>query len=130
MATIQGGSVKRVRRQTGTRTSGNVAIPVAFVSSVPPGVSIEGGPARPVRVITDAELRQNGGTFTLAGESAVPMIDAEAGAVVSGGPAIPVYIVAGSIPTPPAPPSHDPSLALEDGTSLLLLETGDRLLLE
>lgn len=93
MATT-GASVRRVRRQTNVRTQGNVAIPVTFISPVPAGRPILGGPALPVRVITAGELRANGGTFTVEGDlMAMPVMDAEANAIVDGGSAVPVYIV-------------------------------------
>lgn len=54
----------------------------------------EGGASRPVKVITSADLKENGGRYTISSKIAQPVIVDEAGRGVTGGPiGHAVYIV-------------------------------------
>lgn len=88
----KGGSLKLVRQVTDRQTIGASAIPVYGYTSLPAGMQVEGGSAIPVRVISDSELRQNGGVFIVDGDpQPMQIMDAPVGVVVEGGNAIPVY---------------------------------------
>lgn len=76
---VQAAPVRRVYLYTSRPTDGRPAI---------------GGPATPVRVITDAQLKANGGQYTLTGDiEAIAMYTVSPGQPVSGGAAVPIYVV-------------------------------------
>ena len=75
---------------------------VAGYTSVPSGEWVDGGPATPVYVVTQAQL--NSGQFWLSGDvEPLPMVAVTDGRPVEGRVApMPVYVVEGSLdPTPP-----------------------------
>jgi hypothetical protein len=78
--------------------SGDVALPVYLYTGRPSGGRpISGNPATNVVVITDANLRMNGGQYTIEGRVAlVPVstfVEGTVETVADGAPAIPIYIV-------------------------------------
>ena len=78
---------------------GGPAIPVYGYTAATIGTNgIDGGPALPVKVVTDAELIKNGGKYWVEGDI-VPMAVYKVtdGRATVGGPAIPVYVVGGTI---------------------------------
>lgn len=78
---------------------GAPALRVAGYTALPAGRAVEGGPARPVRVITADEVAAG---YPVQGNTPVPMLLVSDGHPVLGQPAIPVYVVAGSFgPDPP-----------------------------
>jgi len=57
-------------------------------------MSVRGGAIRPVKVVSNSELIENGGKFRLLGRTALRVQGfATAERAVSGGPATPVYFV-------------------------------------
>lgn len=84
------------------QTEGGIAIPVYGYTSLPTDRAVEGGPALPIRVLTDADLVQNGGQYRLEGRpTAMPIYEVAQGErAIQGGPAIPVYSINYIPPSP------------------------------
>ena len=96
MAQIQGGPAVPVSVVTGGKIKGGKAIPVYGYTSAPTdGRRAAAGPARPVYVVSDAQMAA--GTFQLEGGPALPMYVAPSGLSVVGDAAQPVYVVGGSL---------------------------------
>ena len=96
MAQIQGGPAIPVSVVTGGKIKGGKAIPVYGYTSTPTdGRRAAAGPARPVYVVSDAQMAA--GTFTLEGGPALPMYVSPSGLSVVGDAAQPVYVVGGSL---------------------------------
>ena len=96
MAQIQGGPAIPVSVVTGGKIKGGKAIPVYGYTSTPTdGRRAAAGPARPVYVVSDAQMAA--GTFTLEGGPALPMYVSASGLSVVGDAAQPVYVVGGSL---------------------------------
>ena len=96
MAQIQGGPAIPVSVVTGGKIKGGKAIPVYGYTSTPTdGRRAAAGPARPVYVVSDAQMAA--GTFQLEGGPALPMYVAPSGLSVVGDAAQPVYVVGGSL---------------------------------
>lgn len=94
MPSIKGGAAIPVKQMTSGPVKAGPAIPVYGYAGTPADRPASSGPARPVKVLTDADLRQNGGAYVVAGEAqAMPVYDAPAGMAVAGEAAIPVYPV-------------------------------------
>lgn len=111
---------------------GKAAVPIVLVQPSVDHNEIEAGAAIPVYYVSDAELEN--GRFRVEGrtEPILAFVVTD-GRVVRAGASLPVYVMAdagigGAIP--PIPPLHGDSLLLEDGSGYLLLEIGDRLLIE
>lgn len=90
---IQGGPIMRVVNSPTTKVAGNVAIPVYVYASLPADAHVLGGPAQAVVFITAAQLRSNGGQYSLEGRPQAVAVQQVTGVPVAGGPAIPVYNV-------------------------------------
>lgn len=96
MTRVKGGGALPVRQNTTGPVQGGPAKRVYGYTAAPGDRPAIGGPAQPVRVLTDADLRANGGDYVLDGDPvAMPIYDAPAGARVVGGPALAVYPVNG-----------------------------------
>ena len=96
MAQIQGGPAIPVSVVTGGKIKGGKAIPVYGYTSTPTdGRRAAAGPARPVYVVSDAQMAA--GMFQLEGGPAMPMYVAPSGLSVVGDAAQPVYVVGGSL---------------------------------
>lgn len=111
-----GGPAIPVSVNTDRAIMGGTAIPVYGYASAPTdGRPAQAGAAMPVRVLTAADLVQNGGTWVLEGRyAAMPVYTAPASSGVMGGPAIAVY------PINAWPPSSAvPAWAPTDLTNLL-----------
>jgi len=106
---------------------GNIAIPVYGYASPPTDKSVIGMPAIPVKVITDADLVQNGGTYYIEGRPyAMPVFTPVSDTPIVGQIPIAVYPVnSGDWPNP-----DDGSFLLLESGDYILLETGDKILLE
>lgn len=91
----EGGAAVPVSIDTARKVQGGAAIPVYGYTAAPTdGRRALAGPAMPVRVLTAADLKQNGGQWTLEGRPyAMPVYTAPAGMVVRGGAAQAVYPV-------------------------------------
>ena len=62
--------------------------------------ALTAGAAMRVRVLTNAEMSWNGGSYVLEGRPlAMPVVPAPAGMPVTGGPIIAIYVVGGIAPT-------------------------------
>jgi len=106
-----GGPARRTLRQlTPARIAGGAALRVRSVTAGER--NIEGGPALPVYYVQDSELRSSGGAYTLQGNPPVPIFEAEAGAIIEGRSAIPVYV------TNPADGEQAPLLELQADTGV------------
>lgn len=88
-----GGPAIAVSVNTDRPIQGGSAIPVYGYTSAPTSRPAQGGAAQPVRVLTAADLVQNGGTWVLEGGPAMPVFTAPASSGVLSGPALPVYPV-------------------------------------
>lgn len=99
-----GGAAIPISIDTTRKVQGGAAIPVYGYASAPTdGRPAMAGPAQPVRVLTAADLKQNGGQWTVEGRPyAMPVYTAPAGTTVMGGPALAVY------PVNAWPPSSTP----------------------
>lgn len=73
---VRGGAALPVTSVTNVAPQGNVAIPVHTYHTLPPQ-GVQGAPvAQPVLYITSGQLKQNGGTYYLAGATtALPVYD-------------------------------------------------------
>ena len=99
------------------------AIPVYVLdSSTLNHQPVRGGPALPVRTITDDDLAENGGEFTLTDDIPVAVVQVT-GRPVQGGAIQAIYIVGG------APIVTVDLFLLEDGDKFLF-ENDDRVLVE
>lgn len=100
-----GGAAIPVSIDTTRKVQGGVAIPVYGYASAPTdGRPAQGGAAIPVRVLTAADLKQNGGQWTVEGRPyALPVYTAPATTKVMGGPALAVYPVNAWPPSNAAP---------------------------
>jgi peptidoglycan/xylan/chitin deacetylase (PgdA/CDA1 family) len=94
---VKGGAAQPISEQTSGAVKAGPAIPVYGYTGTPSDRPAGAGPARPVKLLTDADLRQNGGAFVVAGTPAEPMYDAPAGMAVASGPAQPIYLVGGAL---------------------------------
>jgi hypothetical protein len=94
---VKGGAAIPISEVTSGPVKAGPAIPVYGYTSAPSNRPAGAGPARPVKLLTDADLRQNGGAYVVAGDAAIPMYDAPAGMAVASGPAIPIYLVGGAL---------------------------------
>jgi len=104
MTQIQGGPAIPVSVVTGGKIKGGKAIPVYGYTSPPTdGRRAAAGPARPVYVVSDAQMAA--GTFQLESGPALPMYVAPSGLSVVGDAAQPVYVVGGSLGGAPFSPS-------------------------
>ena len=61
-------------------------------------LNVESGPRLPVRIITDADLRDNGGRYKLMGGAVIPihgvaLADLEPARGIQGGAAVAIYLV-------------------------------------
>lgn len=102
-----GGPAIPVSVDTTRTVQGGAAIPVYGYTTAPTdGRPALAGPALPVRVLTAADLKENGGQWTVEGRPyALPVYTAPASVKVAGGPAIAVYPVnAWPTVTPVTPP--------------------------
>lgn len=94
MTQVKGGGLIPVRRTSGGHVQGGPARRVYGYPANPSNRPGEGGAAIPVRVLTAADLKQNGGQYELEGDPvAMPVYDAPAGTPVQGGPVLAVYPV-------------------------------------
>lgn len=111
-----GGPAIPVSVDTTRTVQGGAAIPVYGYTTAPTdGRPALAGPALPVRVLTAADLKENGGQWTVEGRPyALPVYTAPASVKVAGGPAIAVYPVNA---WPPASESEDDSYP--PGTTIL-----------
>lgn len=118
-----GGAAIPVSIDTMRTVQGGAAIPVYGYASAPTdGRPAMAGAAIPVRVLTAADLKENGGTWTLEGRPyALPVYTAPATATVMGGPALAVYPINAwpPVPVPPTPPVSDDPPTVSSGTLLL-----------
>ena len=91
------GPVKPVVIDTSGQCQGGPAIPVYGLNASTLGNrAIDGGPALPIKLLTDADLIQNGGKFWLEGDPvAMPVMLATDGRAVEGRMPVPVYDVTG-----------------------------------
>jgi hypothetical protein len=90
----KGGAAWPVRQVTTGTVKAGPAIRVYGYKAAPADRSSVGGAALPIKIITDADLRQNGGAYVLTGDiQAIPVYTASASSGVQAGPAIPVYVV-------------------------------------
>lgn len=88
----KGGAAVPVKRVTSGTVVGGTAIPVYGYTAKPASQAAAAGPAMAVYVVNASELRQNGGTFAVAGDAqAIVVYDAPSDMRVAGGNAIPVY---------------------------------------
>jgi hypothetical protein len=94
---VKGGAAQPISEQTTGAVKAGPAIPVYGYTGTPSDRAAGAGPARPVKLLTDADLRQNGGAYVVAGTPAEPMYDAPAGMAVASGPAQPIYLVGGAL---------------------------------
>jgi hypothetical protein len=94
---VKGGAAIPISEQTTGAVKAGPAIPVYGYTGTPSDRPAGAGPARPIKLLTDADLRQNGGAFVVAGTPAEPMYDAPAGMAVASGPAQPIYLVGGAL---------------------------------
>lgn len=103
-----GGPAIPVSVNTDRAPMGGTAIPVYGYASAPTdGRPAQAGAAMPVRVLTAADLVQNGGTWVLEGRyAAMPVYTAPSSSGVMGGPAIAVY------PINAWPPSATPPVVI------------------
>ena len=94
-----GGRVRAAVSASGTTIEGGPALPVYGYKAATIGtLAVDGGPALPVKVLTAADLVQNGGKYWLEGDpQAVPMILVTDGRAVEGRAAVPVYVVGGAL---------------------------------
>lgn len=101
----EGGAAIPVSIDTTRTVMGGAAIPVYGYSSVPTdGRPAMGGAAIPVRVLAAADLKENGGMWTLEGRPfAMPVYTAPATTTVQGGPALAVYPINAWPPSNAAP---------------------------
>lgn len=111
-----GGAAIPVSINTTRSVQGGAAIPVYGYASAPTdGRPAMGGAAIPVRVLTAADLKQNGGQWRLEGRPmAMPVYTAPATTKVMGGPALAVY------PINAWPPSSTPAWVPSDLSGLIL----------
>lgn len=80
---------------TNVRPTGLTAIGVKAMNQSTADRSVEGGPAHPVYIVSQAEI--NAGTFVVDGDpSDFPMCSVQDGRAVEGGPATPVFIASGA----------------------------------
>lgn len=105
----EGGAALPVSVTTTRKVQGGAAIPVyGYMTAPTDGRPALGGPAVPVRVLTAADLKVNGGQWTLEGRPyAMPVYTAPAGVKVMGGPALAVYPI-NAWPTVPVVPAWAP----------------------
>lgn len=108
--TPEGGAAIPVSVTTTRKVQGGAAIPVyGYMTAPTDGRPAMGGAAIPVRVLTAADLKENGGQWTLEGRPhAMPVYTAPATTMVQGGPAIAVYPV-NAWPTVPVVPAWAPT---------------------
>lgn len=116
-----GGPALPVAVTTTRMVQGGSAIPVYGYTTAPTdGRPSLGGVAVPVRVLTAADLKQNGGQWTVEGRPyAMPVYTAPATARVMGGPALAVYPVN-------AWPTATPAFTPTDIAGLNIWAEGDK----
>lgn len=94
MANVKGGGARPARLTSSGPVQAGPAQRVYLYLATPGDRAAIGGAAQPVRVITDADLRANGGQYTLSGDvEAWPMYVAANSTPVQGGAALPIYVV-------------------------------------
>lgn len=96
---IQGGSLHRVKQVSDPDgLEGKVAIPVHGFEAAERDV-LAGQSAMPVYIVSEAQIQS--GEFSLLGGASLPVINVDitnpGGEAVSGGRAVPVYVVSGSL---------------------------------
>lgn len=116
--TIEGGSALPVSIDEDANPVGGPALRVYGYTPATVDRPIEGGPARRVKVLTSADLVENGGAWRVEGRvHALPVVNVDDGRVVEGGPAIAIYPVNGSewpvTPEPPFSPADLPGYAID-----------------
>lgn len=90
---IKGGSAIPVVVVTDAKVQDNLAYPVYGYQTKPTDRAVIGGKARRVKVITAADLKQNGGQYTLVGSPQAMPVYTDPSGVTDGGTAIAVYPV-------------------------------------
>lgn len=101
-ATVGGGPIRRIV-SSNLPVEGNVAVPVYIHAALPAGAHVLGGPAMLVHLVTDAELRSNGGAFVLSGNPVAMPVQQVSGVATAAVKAIPVYDVTGKVWPQPQP---------------------------
>jgi hypothetical protein len=91
-----GGPVQTVIVVTGRAIRGGPVLPVYAYNAATIGkLGVEGGPSMPVKVVSAAELES--GVYFLEGDTLPIPVILDSSGQVEGGPAIPIYLVGGSL---------------------------------
>ena len=94
----KGGAARPIKQVTSGAVKAGPAIPVYGYDAPPTDRAAGAGPAIPVKMLTDADLRQNGGAYVVAGDpQPMPVYDAPGGMAVTGDAAQPIYVVGGRL---------------------------------
>lgn len=109
--TVEGGPALPISIDEAASTVGGPALRVQGYTPDTVDRPVQGGPAQRVKVLTSADLVENGGAYRVEGRvHAIPVVNVADGRPVAGGPAIAIYPVNGDewpvVPvTPPLAPS-------------------------
>lgn len=109
--TVEGGPALPISIDEAASTVGGPALRVQGYTPDTVDRPVQGGPAQRVKVLTSADLVENGGAYRVEGRvHAIPVVNVADGRPVAGGPAIAIYPVNGDEwPVEPVTPPLAPS---------------------